>query len=166
MSLVPIIFFLAGRLCGRASFIFAAGLTLRGHEADLFQACWLIISCHFCFLQDVSLMWCSFLWLWFEDHDILMMNLYYKEFAPLFQSKCWINYFIYAIFPCSDFLLLNFVLADSRITSGCNQKFVSRLLISSSSRPNLLCFGFDLNQSQCTIPISRNGYLPDCQSQI
>ena len=34
MSLVPIIFFLAGRLCCRANFIFAAGLTLRGHEAD------------------------------------------------------------------------------------------------------------------------------------
>ena len=35
MSLVPIIFFLAGRLCCRANVIFAAGLTLRGHEADL-----------------------------------------------------------------------------------------------------------------------------------
>ena len=57
------------------------------------------------------------------------------------------NYFIYAIFPLSDLVLLNFVSADSRITSGRNQKFVSLLLISSSSRPNLLCFGFDLNQS-------------------
>ena len=45
----------------------------------------------------------------------------------------------------SDFVLLNFVSADSHITSGRNQKFVSLLLISSSSRPNLLCFGFDLN---------------------
>ena len=62
------------------------------------------------------------------------------------------------MFPCSDFVLLNFFSADSRITSGRNQKFVSLLLISSSSRPNLLCFGFDLNQSQRTIPISRNGY--------
>ena len=59
MSFVPIIFFLAGRLCYRANFIFAAGLTLRGHEADLFPAYWLIISCHFCFLQDLSLMKCS-----------------------------------------------------------------------------------------------------------
>ena len=41
MSLVPIIFFLAGRLCCRANCTFAAGLTLRRHEADLFQAYWL-----------------------------------------------------------------------------------------------------------------------------
>ena len=35
---------------------------------------------------------------------------------PECKSTCWINYFIYAIFPCSDFILLNFVSADSRIT--------------------------------------------------
>ena len=85
-----------------------------------------------------------------------------RSTLPECKSECWINYFIYAIFPCSDFVLLNFVSADSRITSGRNQKFVSLLLISSSSRPNLLCFGFDLNQSQHTIPISRSGNLPDC----
>ena len=39
---------------------------------------------------------------------------------------------------------------------------VSLLLISSSSRPDSLCFGFDLNQSQRTILISWNGYLHDC----
>ena len=50
------------------------------------------------------------------------------------------------------------VSADSRITSGRNQKFVSLLLISSNSRPNLLCFGFDL-KSQRTM--YRNGYVPD-----
>ena len=38
MSLVPIIFFVAGRfLSCRANFIFVAGLTLGGHKADLFQ---------------------------------------------------------------------------------------------------------------------------------
>ena len=52
MSLVPIIFFLAGRLCCRANFIFAAGLTLRGHEADP----WLIISFIFVSLQGLSQM--------------------------------------------------------------------------------------------------------------
>ena len=41
-------------------------------------------------------------------------------------------------------------------------KNVSLLLISSSSRPDSLCFGFDLNQSQRTILISWNGYLQDC----
>ena len=60
-----------------------------------------------------------------------------------------------------SFRTVIFVSADSRTASDRNQKFVSLLLISSSSRPNLLCFGFDLNQSQRTIPISRNGCLPD-----
>ena len=60
-----------------------------------------------------------------------------------------------------SFRAVIFVSADSRIASGRNQKFVSLLLISSSSRPNLLCLGFDLNQSQRTIPIFRNGCLPD-----
>ena len=59
-----------------------------------------------------------------------------------------------------------YVSADSRILSGRNQNFVSLLLISTSSRPNLLCFGFDLNQSQRTIPISRNGYVPDCSVSL
>ena len=35
------------------------------------------------------------------------------------------------------------------------------LLVSSTSRPNLLCFGFDLTQSQSSKPISRNGYGPN-----
>ena len=34
------------------------------------------------------------------------------------------------------------------------------LLVSSTSRPNLLCFGFDLTQSQSSKTISRNGYGP------
>ena len=36
------------------------------------------------------------------------------------------------------------------------------LLVSSTSRPNLLCFGFDHTQSQSSKPISRNGYGPNC----
>ena len=100
----------------------------------------------------VTMQFKNFLWFRFKDHDVYVMNLYWKESAPLFQSaRAFANYFIYAIFPCSD----------SRIASGRNQKFVSLLLISSSSRPNLLCLGFDLNQSQRTIPIFRNGCLPD-----
>ena len=35
------------------------------------------------------------------------------------------------------------------------------LLVSSTSRPNLLCFGFDLTQSQSSKTISRNGYGPN-----
>ena len=51
-----------GMLSNFFSFFFAAGLTLRGHENDLFQAYRLNISCPFCFLQslqDLSLMRCS-----------------------------------------------------------------------------------------------------------
>ena len=75
--------------------VFAAGLMLRGHEADLFQEYRLIISCQFCFLQDLSLMRCSlsiFLGLGsrvttFINYCIVyMINLYWKEFAPLFQN--------------------------------------------------------------------------------
>ena len=59
-----------------------------------------------------------------------------------------------------SFRAVIFVSADSRIASGRNQKFVSLLLISSSSRPNLLSW-FWSQQSQRTIPISWNGCLPD-----
>ena len=40
------------------------------------------------------------------------------------------------------------------------------LLASSSSRPNLLGFGFDLTQSQSSKPISRNGYGPNWRKKI
>ena len=43
------------------------------------------------------------------------------------------------------------------------KKIIQLLLISSISRPSLFCFGFDLNQSPGTKPISRNGYGPDWQ---
>ena len=99
------------------------------------------------FISD-AMQFKHFLWLQFEDHGFYMMNLYWKEFAPLL--------------PCRDFVLLNFVSADSRITIGRNQKSVSLLLISISSRLNLLCFSLELNQSQRKMPISRNGYVPDC----
>ena len=52
----PIVFFLTVEQI----IIFAAGFTLKGHEADMFQA--LLINYffgHFCFLQDLSLMRCS-----------------------------------------------------------------------------------------------------------
>ena len=35
------------------------------------------------------------------------------------------------------------------------------LLVSSTSQPNLLCFGFDLTQSQSSKTVSRNGYGPN-----
>ena len=48
--------------------------------------------------------------------------------------------------------------------NACHQKIclLDILLISSISRTSLCRFGFDLNQSQGTKPISRNGYGPDC----
>ena len=59
-------------------------------------------------------------------------------------------------------LLANFVSAYYRITTWPPQKKNQLLLVSSTSRPNLLCFGFDLTQSQSSKPISRNGYGPNC----
>ena len=48
--------------------------------------------------------------------------------------------------------------------NACHQKIglLDILLISNISRTSLCCFGFDLNQSQGTKPISRNGYGLDC----
>ena len=60
-------------------------------------------------------------------------------------------------------LLANFVSAYYRITTWPPQKKKNQLLlVSSTSRPNLLCFGFDLTQSQSSKPVSRNGYGPNC----
>ena len=41
------------------------------------------------------------------------------------------------------------------------KKKQNQLLVSSTSRPNLLFSGFDLTQSQSSKPISRNGYGPN-----
>ena len=89
MSLVSIIFFLAGRLCCRANFIFAADLTLRGQlKLTCFRhidyKCNYFLSFLFLtgFISD-AMQFKHFLWLRFEDHGVYMMNLYWKEFAPL-----------------------------------------------------------------------------------
>ena len=37
------------------------------------------------FISD-AMQFKHFLWLRFEDHYVYMMNLYWKEFAPFFQS--------------------------------------------------------------------------------
>ena len=72
-----------------------------------------------------------------------------------------IYYFIYAIFPWSDYYWILF-----RPPIAHYKRPPSKICLSSthflySSRPNLICFGFDLNQWQRKIPLSRNGYLPD-----
>ena len=62
-------------------------------------------------------------------------------------------------------LLANFVSAyylTTALQHGRHKKKNQLLLVSSTSRPNLLCFGFDLTQSQSSKPISRNGYGPNC----
>ena len=52
----------------------------------------------------VTMQFKNFLCLRFKDQDVYVMNLYWKESPPLFQSaRAFANYFIYAIFPCSDF---------------------------------------------------------------
>ena len=64
-------------------------------------------------------------------------------------------------------LSANFVSAYHRITTGPPQKKRDQVLLASStSRPNLLCFGFDLTQSQNSKPISRNGYGPTVRGLI
>ena len=75
-----------------------------------------------------------------EDYDVQTMNLYWKKSASLFQSAEMSRPVYFR------------QMAAIKIN-------IQRLLISISSilRPNVFCFGFDLNQSQRTRPISRNG---------
>ena len=79
---------------------------------------------------------------------------------------CWMfqinRVFFYAdVFPRSVNYWISF---RSIAASGCHQKKIAQLLlISSICRPSLFCFGFDLNQSPGTKPISGNGHGPDRQ---
>ena len=132
----PLVSSAFGRTREKKPLVPRVGLTLTDHEADLFQAYWLIVSRHFCFLKVLSLM---------------RYNL-----SIFFGFGSRITTFIWWICTGKNSLHSSyFVSADSLITNGRNQKFVYLLLISSSSRPNLLCFGFDLNQSQSRIPIQK-----------
>ena len=140
MSLFPIIFFLACRLCCRANFIFAAGLTYPGCQRLFMRGfrftrgfaavfglrpntrektsgtqgrshvdrswSWPVLGIlinyflSFLFLTGFisdAIQFKHFLWLRFEDHDVYMMNLYWKEFAPLFSRvrECTLNKLFY-----------------------------------------------------------------------
>ena len=72
------------------------------------------------------------------------------------------NKWILLMVSCVQSLSANFVSAYFRITTWPPQKKNQVLLASNTSQPNLLCFGFDLTQSQSSKPISRNGYGPNC----
>ena len=92
-------------------------------------------------------------------------NPLHSSLAVMTRVECWMfqinRVFFYTVFPrCVNYWILFRPIA----ASGCHQKkIVQLLLISSISRPSLSCFGFDLNQSPGTKPISRNGYGPDWQ---
>lgn len=88
---------------------------------------------------------------------------------PLYSSlagmtSCWMfqrnKVFFYIVFPRS---VQHRILFEPITITGCHQKNCWTLLISSISRSSLFCFGFQLNQSQGTKPISRNVYCPDCK---
>ena len=91
-------------------------------------------------------------------------NPLHSSLAVMTRVECWMfqinRVFFYTVFPRSvnDWILFRPIAA-----SGCHQKkkIVQLLLISGISRPSLSCFGFDLNQSPGTKPLSRNGYGPD-----
>ena len=84
---------------------------MRGHEADLFQAYWLIIPV--IFVSYWIYLWCDGVQA-FSLASVRGSRLLYDEFllerlrSILLECKnvCWINYFIYAIFSCSDLVLL------------------------------------------------------------
>ena len=90
MSLVPIIFFLASRSVDYAverilflrlvSRLKVVKLTCFRHINNFLSFLFLTG-----FISD-AMQFKHFLWLRFEDHYVYLMNLYWKEFAPLFQS--------------------------------------------------------------------------------
>ena len=91
-------------------------------------------------------------------------NPLHSSLAVMTRVECWMfqinRVFFYTVFPRS----VNYwILFRPIAASGCHQKkkIVQLLLISGISRPSLSCFGFDLNQSPGTKPLSRNGYGPD-----
>ena len=100
-----------------------------------------------------------------KDHDVQMMNLYWKESVSLFLNAVISRFvcrmfqihelFFYDVFACSVYY---WILFRPIAANGCHQKHIQPLLISSILPPSLFCFGFDLNQSQRAKPISRNGY--------
>ena len=88
-----------------------------------------------------------------KDHDVTN-NSYWKESALLNGEDEHVE--------CSkEMNIFNSTFTFSHYNMAAAKNVCNFLLISSISRPNLLCFGFDLNQSQRTKPISRNGYGPD-----
>ena len=101
-----------------------------------------------------------------------------SSFCTILQSAVYILYLIYILYPdCtlhSSVCSLHFALTGIRGTNTVyfwlqlfaqhgryKKKKNQLLLVSSTSRPNLLCFGFDLTQSQSSKSISRNVYGPN-----
>ena len=123
MSLVLILFFLAGRLCYAANLILPLVSRWEVTRLTYFLQNFLGFCC---FKRRIwSLVRCS---LGFslaprvEDHDAQMINLYWKESASLFQSAgmsslVWWMFEINELFLCclsAQCLVLNFVSADYR----------------------------------------------------
>ena len=99
----------------------------------------------------------NFLWLRLKDHDVYVMNLYWKESAPLFQSaRAFANYFIHAVFSVQWFLFRPIAALQAAVIKNLFHFYSSPVALG-----QIYCLGFDPNQSQRTIPISWNGCLPD-----
>ena len=87
------------------------------------------------------------------------------------SRTCMLNVWNKRIFLMVSYvqsLLANFVSAHYLTTAlqhgrHKNKKKNQLLFVYVTSRPNLLCFGFDHTQSQISKPISRNGYGPNCK---
>ena len=140
-------------LCCRANLIFAVALTLRGHEADTFLAYWLIyvifvsyriysLSILFGFGSRIN----AFIWWICTGKNSLH--------SPECKSVRWINYFIYAIFPCSViscYLVLFRPIAASQVAAIKNLFH----FYSSPVALGQICLVLVTHD-----PISRNGYVP------
>ena len=143
----------------------SAGVMLKGHKADLFPT---LFPVFFSNSRTLSSVWCSLkhcLWLWLvedvprrSDDEFVLERMRFTLLESGNGKACMLNVLnlwitTYAVFPCS---VCYWILFWPMNANGC------LLLISDISRPSLFCFGFDLNQSQRTKLISRNGYGPDC----
>ena len=112
------------------------------------------------FISD-AMQFKHFIWLRFEDHGVYMMNLYWRGFAPLFQSaRVYAELII--LFMLSFRAVISYYLILFRPIAALQVAAIKNLFHFYSSPVALgqICLVLVLISRQRTIPISGNGYVP------
>ena len=145
---------------------FAAGLTLGSYEAGLFPAEFpgIIVALNVGFDLSLSIFISPAGGRPRRSNDEFVLEWIFFTVSECVNVKsCMLNVPIkWIIFMLSFRALFSIEFYFGRLRQiTAIKKNVQLLPISSISRSSLFCFGFDLNQSQGTKPISRNGNGPE-----